>query len=462
MLLSDYLKIGYKLDENGIFDPVLDEDSHFFINLQRLKQTAIPEFAGSYEKIHEYFRKIIKLLDKAGSKDRNDTFYKQALKLFDFSEVNGICLGYAKGTSGAGFGSELGRQVISTAYDIVKAGVMDPEFFELLPLFQENVGADRLSDMIATLILDDIKAYTRRINQEFGINQKRYKELFFNGDYLINPYKHDDILLVPIDILHKLPVAESWEDIDLVVSQNSILRAEMNADVASEWLKYTTVQRKEYLRKEVFKEPEACKRVIEGYRTEELDAFDPHKDFPYFLTKLWQQIENLGIDWKTTTKAADSFSAAYDILTFFKQWVEYNKGWEVILETDSRKREKVIQRVIHGQALAYIAANNLDMSCEPDEGRGPVDFKVSNGGDKTIIEVKLSSNNQYLHGYEVQIEEYGKAEQTYYLIYVLIDLGHPGKIKKVQDLHDTLYNDGQNPPVLMVIDSTEKQSASKI
>lgn len=461
MLLSDYLKIGYKLDEDGIFDPVLDEDSHFFINLQRLKKTSITEFTGSYEKIHEYFRKIIKLLDKAGSKDRTDIFYKQALKLFDFSEVNGICLGYAKGASGAGFGSGLGRQVISTAYDIVKAGITDPEFFELLPLFQENVGADRLSDMIATLILDDIKKYTKRINHELGINQKRYKKLFFNGDFLINPYKHDDVLLVPIDILHKLPVAESWEDIDLVVSQNSILRAEMNAEVASEWQKYTALERKEYLRRDVFKDPEACKRVIEGYRAEELEAFDPHKNFQYFLTKLWQRIENLDIDWKTTNKTVDTWNAAHDILGFFKQWVEYNKGWEVILGADSRNREKIVQRVVHLGALSYIKANNLDMSCEPDEGRGPLDFKVSNGGNKTLIELKLSSNDQYIHGYEVQLIEYGKAEQTENLIYVLIDLGNPIKVKRVQDLHDKLYNDGKNPPDLIVIDSKKKQSASR-
>lgn len=461
MLLSDYLKIGYKLDEDGIFDPVLDEDSHFFINLQRLKKTSIPEFRDSYEKIHEYFRKIIKLLDKAEKKDKTDVFYKQALKMFDFSEVNGICLGYAKGTSGAGFGAGLGSQVISTAFDIVKAGVMDPEFFELLPLFQENVGADRLSDMIATLILNDIKEYTRQINRELGINHKRYKKLFFNGDFLINPYKHDDVFLVPIDILHKLPVAESWEDIDLVVSQNSILRAEMNSEVASEWQKYTAVQRKDYLRRDVFKDPDACKRVIEGYRAEELDAFDPHKDFQYFLTKLWQRIENLNIDWKTEKKAVDSYTAAHDILAFFKQWVEHNKGWEVIQDADSRNREKIVQRVMHLGALSYINANNLDMSCEPDEGHGPADFKVSNGGDKTIIEVKLSSNNQYLHGYEVQVEEYGKAEQTDKLIYVLIDLGNPGKIKKVQDLHDKRYNEGQNPPDLIIIDSTAKESASR-
>ena len=70
--------------------------------------------------------------------------------------------------------------MISTAFDILKAGVMDPEFFELLPLFQENVGADRLSDMIATLILDDIKEFTRRVNRELGINHNRYKKLFFS------------------------------------------------------------------------------------------------------------------------------------------------------------------------------------------------------------------------------------------------------------------------------------------
>ena len=311
MLLSDYLKIGYVLDENGIFDPILDEDSHFFINIQRLKKTTVPEFIESYEKIHEYFRRIIKLLDKAEQKAITDTFYKQALNMFDFSEVNGICLGYAKGTSGAGFGDRLASQVMSTAFDIVKAGVTDPEFFELLPLFQDNIGADRLSDMIATLVLDDIKAYTKRINIELGIVQEEYKKLLFNNAFLVNPYKRDNVLLVPIDILHKLPVAESWEDIDLVVSQNNTLRAEMNTEVALEWKKYSTIERKSYLRREVFEDFNVCQRVIRGYRAEDLDAFNPHDNFQYFLTKLMQQIVNLNINWKTSKKAADSHNGAY-------------------------------------------------------------------------------------------------------------------------------------------------------
>lgn len=47
MLLSDYLKIGESLEKIGVFDPILDKDNAFFINIQRLKETTTPEFEGS-------------------------------------------------------------------------------------------------------------------------------------------------------------------------------------------------------------------------------------------------------------------------------------------------------------------------------------------------------------------------------------------------------------------------------
>ena len=47
MLLSDYLHLDTELDEHGVFDPILNSDSFFFINLQRLKQTKI----GSSRKV---------------------------------------------------------------------------------------------------------------------------------------------------------------------------------------------------------------------------------------------------------------------------------------------------------------------------------------------------------------------------------------------------------------------------
>lgn len=110
--------------------------------------------------------------------------------------------------------------------------------------------------------------------------------------------------------------------------------------------------------------------------------------------------------------------------------------------------------------IAYIQANNLSLSCEADEGRGPVDFKISRGQDITVIEVKLSSNGQYMHGYDTQVEEYAKAEQTDNMVYVLVDVGNPGKVKKVLDRYNRDIDEGKKVPEVIMIDSTSKESAS--
>ena len=48
------------------------------------------------------------------------------------------------------------------------------------------------------------------------------------------------------------------------------------------------------------------------------------------------------------------------------------------------------------------------MTFEANEGPGPVDLRMSRGNDKTVVETKLSSNADYIHGYEEQIEKYQK------------------------------------------------------
>lgn len=466
MFLSDYLEIGGYFDEHGIFDPIMETDSHFFINIQRLKKVNTPEFLGSYEKINAFFRKIIKLLDKASEKNNRDLFYRQALKMFDFSEkgkVNAIGLGFSEGESGSAFGPILSKQVIDTAYDIVKAGVDDPEFFQLLPLFQDNVGPDRLSDMIATLILPDICNYTIRIFREIGVNKDNYPDMDFEDGYLLNPYKKCEVLLVPIEILHKLPVAKSWEDIDDVVSENNTIRALMNQRVAEEWRQWSVSNRKYYLREEMFKKTDVCKQILEDYDKEELSEYNPENQIDYLLERICRSIIKLNLGWESFIEKEfiDSLSASKEILSYFRSWVENNKGWYVIQEANSRNREKITQRVIHLSGQCYIKANNLDISCEPDEGRGPVDFKISRGQDITIVEVKLSTNPDYLHGYEDQIEEYGKAENTDKMIYVLIDLGNPGRVKSIQKLHTENITHGKKTPEIIIIDAKEKDSASK-
>ena len=148
----------------GVFDCVLDNDSRFFINLMRLKVSAVPEFKGAYKRINDYF------------------IYKTAFKRFKPLEINGINLGFSESKHGAAFGEKLRRQVISDAFDIVKKGILD------------------------------------------GL--------------IVNPYKGCEILLLPIDILHELPIAQSWDDIDRVVLENENIRREINEAIGLEWSRW--------------------------------------------------------------------------------------------------------------------------------------------------------------------------------------------------------------------------------
>lgn len=462
MLLSEYLGKDIDFKSHGVFEPVIDRDSKFFINLQRLRKTEIPEFKDSITKINNHFGKIIKLLLRAQKKDvKFDQFYKTALGLFNFHEVNGICLGYSESHSGAGFGDILTKEVLSTAYDIVKAGIDDPEFFQLMSLFQENVGADRLSDMMATILLENIKAYTLRINRELRILDSNYPNHTFTNGLLYNEKKRCEILLLPLDILHKLPIAESWEDIDNVIEKNIAIREELNREILDGWAKYKAWQKKAYILNEIFKKKERFHRVIKAYKEESLDLVDISYDSDYYLDLVTKDFSKENISWSSFIKSEiDTYSASLEILNIFGHWVEYNKGWELIQEINSNKREKAVQRLLHLGCKNYIEVNNLDSNFETDMGRGPEDLKISRGGDKTVIEIKLSSNNQYMHGYETQIEEYANAEKTKNRIYVLIDVGNPGRVKKLLAKHEKDIIEGRDVAKVIIIDATPKDSAS--
>lgn len=456
---SEYLGLDDELDIYGVFDSIVDEDSNFFINLMRLKETKVPEFKNSYESINEFYNKIATLLEASDKKE--DKIYKAALKLFDFSEVNGINLGYSESMYGSGFGEKLRKQVINDAFEIVKKGSKQPEIFQLVGLFEEQIGPDRLSDMVATIILPDIINYTKRIYKELQIDSAAHPELQFNNGMVWNTHKKCELLLLPLDILQELPIAKCWDDIERVIQENESIRREINDAVSAEWYKWASGQKKRYLKEQIFKNPEKCARIIESYRQSTIPPIKLSSDLDYFVAALFKQMKKTNISFSAEEKdTKTSIQAAKDVLNIFKDWIENNRGWSTILETESSKREKVVQRLLHLGAKYYIQINNLDISFEPDAGRGPADFKVSRGNDITVGEIKLSSNGQYLHGYTIQIEEYAEAEGTNQKMYVFVDIGNPVRLKKILEEHKKRSEITNNVPILIVIDSTSKVAAS--
>ncbi|MBV1820428.1 hypothetical protein L0P54_10490 [Anaerosalibacter bizertensis] len=460
--LSTELKLGKALDELGIFDPLLDIDSNYFINIKRLKETKVPEFQNSYDNINKYFDKIGLLLSV--SKSNSDRAYREAFKRFNFPELNGICLGFSKGKHGSGFGKNLRRKIIADAKEIIDLGSRDPEIFHLIGLFEDNVGPDRLSDMIARIIYSDICMYTIRVNKELGITKQNYPKIKFYKDGIMeNPYKKDKLLLLPKDILHELPIARDWEDIDRVCLENERIRAEINEIIGEKWYKIPTSHKKRLLKEYIFKNPRVLKEVIKDYKKMTVPVYDFDKDIvgEYSIAKIASDLPNK-YPIIISNRPQTSIEITKLICNKFKDLVENNKVSELLYVNNKPRSEKIVQRAFFCVAESYCAANNLDISPESDSGRGPVDFKMSRGEDKTVVEIKLTTNNNLIHGFEVQIEEYAKAEKTENKIFMVVDNGgSQSRLDKVKEIYKNKKDSEEKVPDLIVIDAIPKKSASK-
>lgn len=441
-----------ELKKRGVFDVLLDKDSSFFINLKRLKVTRVPEFVGSYESINKFFSDIGLLLQQSKPGDK---FYNTAFKKFDFPEVNGINLGFAVGKHGAGFGKKLRAQIIKDAYDIIQRGSLQPEIFHLVSLFEDDVGPDRISDMIARLIYDNICNYTKRIYRELGITPKNYPNYVFDDGIVVNPYKSEKLLLLPTDILHKLPIANGWDDIDRVCKENQEFRNQVNELVGDEWEKMAISEKKKCVRDWIFKSPSRLKRVVTEYQSTTVDEYNLLNNLDYLVDCLRCEhpIPN--------KKIKNSKEMALFSINDYKEWVEFHRGAFVVNGEDVKPNEKTIQRTLHAVAYRFCKEMGFDISPETDSGRGPVDFKISKGIDKTVIEIKLTSNPKCVHGYEIQIEEYATAEDTQNKIFVIVDTGkNSTRIQQVYDKQSELLAQGKNPAEIIIIDARPKDPAS--
>jgi len=470
ILLSEYLGINKeKFENNGAFNPSLNVDSNFFINLKLLKKNKISELHKSYSRVLKRFRKIALLLKH--SKKINDRFFREALSLFNFPEVEGICIGYSmSGTSGSGFGPKLSKNIIMTGKEIIDAGIQDPEIFEIIGLFEKDVGPDRISDMIARIIHEDLLEYTRNLMEKLDINPLTYKEKnikVING-LLINPYNDKPLILLPKNILHELPIAHEWENIDEVCLRIRQIREEINATIGKEWSKLSDSYKKYWLKKLLLHNESLFRQVIEEYKSFDIEPYDFNEDPRGEY--IWHNISNqkaknhplfLYLEKNPTFESV--YTLVKKICSKFKDLVENNGLYELFYYNGEPRKEKIVQKAFYSVADTYCEANNLDLNPEVNSGRGSVDFKISKGYRKRVlVEIKLTTNNQIIHGFRTQLNEYMKAEKTKRTIFLVIDNGGP--VNRIENLLNEEKIAKENKiytPEIIIIDAKPKVSASK-
>lgn len=454
--LSEYLNLENKLETEGIFDTILDIDANYFINIKRIKDTKEKNFKQSYKKIQDFFIEIYKIL--SNTSDKNSRLYREAVKIFDFPEISNIGLGYSKGKYGSGFGPILAEKIISDAKEIIDAGINDADLFQLIGLFEDKVGPDRLSDMYSHLIYEDILSYTNEKNRILGITEKNYPDKKFKKGLLINPFKNKPVLLLPKDILHELPIAREWENIDDVCSRIRVIRNEMNEFVGDEWKKASVKDKKNFIKEKIMKNKDNFYNVISEYKKYTVKPYDFDNDSLGFHI-ISKELKNINLEEIKINSGESAKKIVLKICDKFKDLVENNALVKLLYEKNGKFRgEKAVQLLFYGISDSYCEAFDVDISPELNSGRGNIDFKCSKGyKDRVIVEVKLTSNRQLIHGMKTQIAEYAKAEKTNQLIYLVIDdLKDEEKIKKLYKE----YNEMSKTPELIIINTEIKKSAS--
>ena len=156
---------------------------------------------------------------------------------------------------------------------------------------------------------------------------------------------------------------------------------------------------------------------------------------------------------------------ARQICLQLKKMVETNRMSELLYYNDKLKNEKTVQRLFLMFADGQCNISNIVLSPETDYGAGPVDFKFSSGyHSKVLLEMKLARNSQLIHGIEVQLPTYLKAESTSKGIYLIVIAdNHDEELvntlwnrMKVQNISKSLIEN------IIVIDARKRASASKL
>lgn len=469
---SDYFGISSdRLDELGVFDLTLAIDTKLFIDPLLLQFSSHHEISNEgVAKYRTHFENVIKFLSYTQGKD--DTAWRSAKRLLEFHEIKGTCLGYGAGSiSGSGFGSALTNRILHVAKEIVDLGVRDPDLFPLMALFEADIGPDRISDMVTNVIIGALSEFNKRILDELGIVGEIFELSFGTMYFVLNPFENfrTPVVLVPNDILRKLPVAQDWDEVADVAIKNQELRNRVNAYIGHIWEKKTK-RDKAKLKSQALTSEAAFNTLLDIIHSAPSIPYDSIKDPDGLISwaRLAQKYASnypLKIPPEKLALSLESvFEIVRTIIVQFRQLVEINGlNRELFTKDKKPRRESSAQRIFFAVAYSYCKANDLDISPEIDTGTGKIDFKFSTGFEsRVLVEVKLSSNSQLVSGYSTQLELYKKSEETMKAFYLVIDVGGTGnKDTRLFKIRNEASDQGHPLSEVEFIDARLKPTASK-
>ncbi|MGR3717090.1 MAG: hypothetical protein ACU0B1_10120 [Thermohalobaculum sp.] len=484
--LSDYFDVEQeRFDEYGAFNISIINDLPLFIDPFLLFHSEKQEYVELHDQIICY---LIFLRDKSKAGATNTDLLKS---WYCFPEVKQNWLGFSvSGNSGRGLGLDFAGALHKNLHRLFpnfgEEEITQGSHLEKVCLIASGVGRDNISDFTTNLIKDflcrfteafALKHLTRDDVRDVTINnarfnfrtesweRRKYKLPWVNGDYIILTPK--DMLTRDENWINKGDLIHGFEQIPTAIPD-----AELRAQVSNYFnivlakhkdREANATERAEAAVKTMLTFPQIIDYYIKlkeatGDRATDISAKKVLATEYLFVHQL-QEIQRILLEATVFYNVGKTtYEEAHSRLDYLKDVIE-NKGGHRLFYQDGIP----IKREIDLQILFRLVwfGTPSDAGTEANDGRGPVDFKISRGAkDKTLIEMKLAKNSHLERNLEKQVPIYQAASDAKHGIKAIIFFSQQEE-DRVVGILDKLGLLGHKDIVLIDARNDNKPSGSK-
>jgi hypothetical protein len=428
------------LDGYGAFNISVVSDLPLFIDPFLLFNSDKPEYQTLHQQIIDY---LLFLKDK--SQDELDDGIVQSW--FRFKEVKQNWLGFTVlGNEGQGLGAKFARSLNAafrtTLHDFGDETITTGSHLEKVCLIRGGVGRDNISDFTTNLIKEYLLDYTEEFARahldpsrcgEFNVARAFFNystETWQSNRHYLPRLGNDFVLLTPSDMLTK---DDTWISHGDMVAKFALLpeavpNEQLRAQINNYFRSLLSRDAKERdIREAAARTIQQFPVLIDHYVRIKEDTGEDAVDISrrrvsdvddVFVRSVQRALEHIAANSDINAKSWTSYDEALARARDFKHYVEHQDGYKVINRNGAAfSRETEVQLF-----FGLIWCNtSFDVNREPNNGRGPVDFKVSYGaGDKSLIEFKLGSSSSLKRNLEKQVQIYEAANRTHSSVKVII------------------------------------------
>jgi hypothetical protein len=476
MRFTDYFAVKRERGDDW-FDCELSTDTPLYVDPFLVFEDEDPFWAETRQTVIDFFGLALSFVDASGG-DMTSPHYLKAVRMLRFAL--GLSMGHPKG-SGSGF--KYAGKMASALSLLSQRGVTEVRHIQAFSLFCEGLGVDRISDIFCDIVKAKTIEYTQAVAtrhnvalQEVPVRAARWNRTTGRWDNMRirlpkSPVTQEGVLLMPSRFLKDIPVVTpesfwTWADAGIGEDLRQELNYELNVALTKE-------DRKAAAYKAAWEHPDLVMDYLDSVSESEIEPYDIEAD-PKLLVE-WAEVgRDAAAHQEPIAKLKDESDFAAWVVELAKEFqhaVEETDLWKALWDDGLRKYrpEKIVQAIAGMLFAAHCRMTDVDLTRESNLGRGPVDFKFSQGWQKrALLEVKLIPSTHFFTGASKQLPQYMTTERASVGVYLCVGYTDqdfsPERLRPIEETLRKLREDSGWTLDVIYVDArtTNKDSASKL